>query len=247
MKLGISGRLTQFTIKSPLTPLFLLAAFGVGLLALITIPREEEPQISVPMVDIQVRADGLKAPDAAELITKPLETIVKSINGVEHVYSQTTDDQVLVTARFYVGTNADDAVVRVHEKIRANYNRIPVGIPEPTIVARGINDVPIVVLTLSPSPAAASRWTDQALYDVAEKLKNEVMKVDDVGLTFVVGGRPEEIRVEPDPERLALHNVALGSLIETIRAANRTFPSGTIRAGRFGEDRPRRRNAVVAP
>ena len=229
MKLGISGRLTQFTIKSPLTPLFLLAAFGVGLLALISIPREEEPQISVPMVDIQVRADGLKAPDAAELITKPLETIVKSINGVEHVYSQTTDDHVLVTARFFVGTNADDAVVRVHEKIRANYDRIPVGIPEPSIVARGINDVPIVVLTLSPSPAAASRWTDQALYDVAEKLKNEVMKVDDVGLTFVVGGRPEEIRVEPDPERLALHNVALGSLIETIREANRTFPSGEIR------------------
>jgi multidrug efflux pump subunit AcrB len=229
MKLGLSGRLTEFTMKSPLTPLFLLAAFGVGLLALVTIPREEEPQISVPMVDIQLRADGLKAPDAAELITKPLETIVKSIKGVEHVYSQTQDDQVLVTARFFVGTNADDAVVRVHEKIRSNYDRIPVGIPEPLIVARGINDVPIVVLTLSPSPAAASRWSDQALHDIAGKLRDEITKVEDVGLTFLVGGRPEEIRVEPDPERLALHNVALGTLIETIREANRTFPAGGIR------------------
>ena len=229
MKLGLSGRLTRFTIKSPLTPLFLLAAFGVGLLALITIPREEEPQISVPMVDIQVRADGLKAPDAVELITKPLEAIVKSIQGVEHVYSQTADDRVLVTARFFVGTSADDAVVRVHEKIRANYDRIPVGIPEPFIVARGINDVPIIVLTLSPAPQAADRWSDQALFDIAEKLRAEVTKVDDVGLTFVAGGRPEEIRVEPDPERLALHNVALGTLVQTIREANRTFPAGTIR------------------
>ena len=85
MKLGLSGGLTRATIRSPLTPLFLLAALGVGLLALMAIPREEEPQISVPMVDIHVRADGLKAQDAVELITKPLETIVKGIDGVEHV------------------------------------------------------------------------------------------------------------------------------------------------------------------
>ena len=137
MKLGISGRLTQATIDSPLTPLFLLVALALGLLALFTIPREEEPQISVPLVDIHVRADGLKAPDAVELITKPLETIVKGIASVEHVYSQTEDDAVLVTARFQVGTDADDAVLRVHEDIRANYDRIPVGIPEPQIVARG--------------------------------------------------------------------------------------------------------------
>ena len=152
MKLGLSGRLTQATIRSPLTPLFLLAALAVGLVALLTIPREEEPQISVPMVDIRVNADGLKAPDAVELVTKPLEAIVKGIDGVEHVYSQTVDDRVMVTARFKVGTNADDAILRVHEKIRANLDRIPVGIPEPLIVGRGINDVAVVVLTLSPKP-----------------------------------------------------------------------------------------------
>ena len=111
MKLGLSGRLTQATIRSPLTPLFLLAALAVGLIALLTIPREEEPQISVPMVDIRVNADGLKAPDAVELVTKPLEAIIKGIDGVEHVYSQTVDDRVMVTARFLVGTNADDAIL----------------------------------------------------------------------------------------------------------------------------------------
>jgi len=156
VNLGLSGRLTLGTIRSPLTPLFLLAAVAVGLLALLTIPREEEPQISVPMVDIRVRADGLKAPDAVELVTKPLEAIVKGIDGVEHVYSQTVDDRVMVTARFLVGTKADDAIVRIHEKIRANLDRIPVGIPEPLIVGRGINDVAVVVLTLSPKPEAAA-------------------------------------------------------------------------------------------
>ena len=125
MKLGLSGRLTQATIRSPLTPLFLMAALAIGLIALMTIPREEEPQISVPMVDILVNADGLKAPDAVELVTKPLEAIVKGINGVEHVYSQTQDDRVMVTARFFVGTNADDAILRVQAKIRANFDRIP--------------------------------------------------------------------------------------------------------------------------
>ena len=129
MNLGFSGRLTRATIQSPLTPLFLLAAIVFGIVALVTIPREEEPQISVPMVDVFVTADGLKAPDAAELVTKPLEEIIKGIYGVEHVYSQTQDDRVLVTARFLTGTNADDAILRVQAKIRANYDKIPLGHP----------------------------------------------------------------------------------------------------------------------
>ncbi|MGO9485677.1 MAG: efflux RND transporter permease subunit, partial [Rhodomicrobium sp.] len=100
MKLGISGNLTRAFISSKLTPLLLLSALALGSIALVMLPREEEPQISVPMVDIQVRADGLKAQDVARLVTEPLETIVKAINGVEHVYSTTYDDRVVVTARF---------------------------------------------------------------------------------------------------------------------------------------------------
>lgn len=229
MNLGISGRLTQATIHSPLTPLALLAAIAVGLMALLSIPREEEPQISVPMVDIMVATPGLRAADGAELVAKPLETIVKSIDAVDHVYTQVQDDQVLVTARFDVGEDPEDAAVRVHEKVRANYDQIPVGIPEPMIVTRGINDVPAVVLTLTPTPEMAERWSDQALYDIALKLRTEVAKVEDVGLTFIVGGRPDEIRVEPDPERLALRGVPLGGVIEAVRQANRSFPAGAIR------------------
>ncbi|MES2344152.1 MAG: efflux RND transporter permease subunit [Pseudomonadota bacterium] len=231
MNLGLSGRLTRATIRSPLTPLFLLAAIAVGLLALVSIPREEEPQISVPMVDIMVSAPGLRAPDAVELVGKPLETIVKSVAEVEHVYTFADDNQVMVTARFKVGVDPDAAAVRIHEKVRANYDRIPAGIPEPLIQTRGINDVPSLVLTLSPKPGAAGQWTDQALYELAGKLRTEVAKVDDVGLTFIVGGRPQEIRVEPDPAKLALHGVSLGGLMDTIRQANRAFPAGQVRNG----------------
>ena len=99
--LGLSGSLTRAFIGSALTPLFLLAALALGLVALVALPREEEPQISVPMVDIMVKADGLKAEDAVRLVTEPLETIVKAINGIEHVYSNTLDDRVLVTCLLY--------------------------------------------------------------------------------------------------------------------------------------------------
>ncbi len=231
MNLGLSGRLTKASIKSPLTPLILLAAIAVGLLALVSIPREEEPQISVPMVDIMVAAPGLRAPDAIELVGKPLETIVKSVAEVEHVYTFADDNQVMVTARFKVGVDPDAAAVRIHEKIRANYDRIPAGIAEPLIQTRGINDVPSLVLTLSPKPGAAGQWTDQALYELAGKLRTEVAKVDDVGLTFIVGGRPEEIRIAPDPTRLAQHGVSLGALMDTVRQANRAFPAGQVRGG----------------
>ncbi len=229
MRLGLSGGITKATIQSPLTPLFLLTAIALGLLALFTIPREEEPQISVPLVDITVRADGLRAPDEVELVTKPLETIVSGIDGVEHVYSQTQDDSVLVTARFEVGTDPDDAITRIHEEIAANINRIPAGIPEPHIVARGISDVPIAVITLSPEASVADRWNDQALYQIADELQSELIKVEDVGLTFIVGGRPQEIRVAPDPGRLSLYGVPLSSVIDAVRNANRSFPGGDLR------------------
>lgn len=228
MSIGISGFLTKSSITSPLTPLFLMASIVLGLMALIAIPREEEPQISVPMIDIAVMADGLKAPDAVELVSKPLETIVKSVSDVEHVYSQTMDGRVIVTARFEVGTEPENAVVRIRDKIRSNFDKMPVGIPEPLIIGRGINDVAIVTLTLTPKTAVAGRWTDAALEELAEKLRLEVVKIEDIGLTFVSGGNPDEIRIEPDPEKLAAYGVTLQQLVGKIQQANRTFDAGGI-------------------
>ena len=229
MKFGISGALTRAFIDSPLTPLLLLAAVLVGLIALQAMPREEEPQISVPMVDILVSANGYKAEDAIELVTRPLEDIVKGVNGVEHVYSQTRDDNVVVTARFFVGTPQDNAVLRVHDKIRANIAGLPKGIREPLIVGRGIDDVAIVVLTLSARPERAGRWSDNGLHQVAEELQHELVKVENVGLSYIVGGSPNQIRVEPDPDRLSLYGITLNQLIDKLSNANRSFQVGALR------------------
>ncbi len=183
------------------------------------------------MVDIHVRADGLRAEDAVKLITEPLETIVKGIDGVEHVYSQTQDDHVMVTARFVVGTSSDAAILRVHEKVRANFDRIPVGVPEPLIVGRGIDDVAILALTLTPVPEAADRITANDLTRVARELRTEIAKIEDVGLTYLVGEAGEMIRIAPEPERLALYGVTLQQLAAKVSGANSAFPAGRVRDG----------------
>ncbi|MHA1113550.1 MAG: efflux RND transporter permease subunit, partial [Alphaproteobacteria bacterium] len=229
MRLGLSGGLARAFIDSPLTPLLVIVGLLLGLLALFGLAREEEPQISVPMIDVLIRADGLKAVDAVELVTKPMENILKSIDAVEHVYSETRDDTAVVTARFYVGTDEDDAILRVHSEIRANFDRTPLGIPEPLIVGRGVNDVAVLTLTLHPRPEFAAHWDDNGLYNLAEDLRHELMKVADVGLTYLVGGRPDQIRVEPDPERLALYGVSLNQLVDKLRNANRSFVAGGLR------------------
>ena len=223
--LGIAGRLTKGFIASALTPLFILAALAMGLVALVSLPREEEPQISVPLVDIHVQAQGLRAEDGVKLVTEPLEILVKGINDVEHVYSQTRDDAVLVTARFEVGTKAEDAILRVHDKLRANMDRIPVGIPEPLVIGRGIDDVAILTLTLSGDGVSANDLTR-----VVRALQSEVAKTEDVGLTYIVGEAQEAIRIAPDPERLALYGVTLQQLAGKVAQANRTLNTGKVRA-----------------
>ncbi|MCG6885529.1 MAG: efflux RND transporter permease subunit [Silicimonas sp.] len=226
--LGIAGALTRGFIASPLTPLFLIAALVVGLMALVTLPREEEPQISVPLVDIMIRADGLKAQDAAKLVTEPLETIVRAIDGVEHVYSRSMDDQVMVAARFIVGTDSDAAILRVHEKVRANMDRIPVGIPEPLIVGRGINDVAVATVTLTPARGNQG-VTPADLTLVAREVQVEIAKIENIGLSYIVGEAGTRLRVAPKLDRLALYGVTLQQLAGKVGSANRAFPTGTVR------------------
>jgi multidrug efflux pump subunit AcrB len=224
--LGIAGGLTKAFIASALTPLFILAALAAGLVALTSLPREEEPQISVPLVDIHVQAQGLRAEDAVKLVTEPLEVIVKGINDVEHVYSSTRDDAAMVTARFMVGTRSEDAILRVHDKVRANIDRLPVGIPEPLIVGRGIDDVAILTLTLS-----SEDLTSNDLTRIARTLQTEVAKTENVGLTYLVGDAQDAIRIEPDPDRLALYGVTLQQLVGKVAQANRTLNTGKLRDG----------------
>ena len=204
MKADVSGSITRATIRSPLTPLVLLAALAVGLIALLTIPREEEPQISVPMVDILVQSPGLRAADTVEQVTEPLEEIIKAIPDVEHVYSQSRDDGAIVTARFMVGTDADGAILRIHEKIRANIDRIPPEVQMPQVVGRGIDDVPIVTLTLSPETWTGNVWNDTSLRMLADEVLKELLKVEDVGLTNVIGGVVSSFALNPTSRRCLL-------------------------------------------
>ena len=231
--LGITGAITRAFITSPIVPLLLLAAFAIGAVALMLLPREEEPQISVPMVTVMVEANGLRADDAVELVTKPLEMLLRRLPDVEHVYTQTLDDRVMATARFDVGTREDDAVLRVHTEIRANMDRLPLGIPEPLIVGRGINDVAILVLTLSPrpglAPEALARWDRTSLGDVARELMAELAKTANIGRSYLVGETRSEIRVEPDPAALALHGVTLEQLADKVGNANRSEMLGRVR------------------
>ena len=228
-RLGIAGQLTRNFITSPLTPLIMLAALAMGLIALALVPREEEPQISVPMVNILLQAPGLKAEDAIKLVTEPMEGIVRAIDDVEHVYSQTMDDRAMVTVRFEVGTSTDAAILRVHDKVRANMDRIPVGIPEPLIIGRGIDDVAIVTLTLTGKPG--QDISANALAQIARELRSEMAKVPDVGLSYIVGEASQALRIAPDPERLALYGVTLQQLAHKIQGANRTLNAGLLREG----------------
>ena len=228
--LGIAGHLTRMFLLSPLTPLLLMASLAVGLIALGALPREEEPQISVPLVDIFVEAQGLRAEDAVKLITEPLETIIKGIDNVEHVYSDTRDDHVMVTARFEVGIPSDTAILRVRDKIMANLDRIPVGIPQPMVVGRGINDVPILSVTFS----AAEGHDDITAADltrIAREVEVEAATIENVGLTYLIGATDEAIRVAPNPEKLALYGVTLQQLAGKVQSANSAVPAGMLRDG----------------
>ena len=229
--LGLSGRITAATIGSPLTPLLLLAALAMGLIALFAIPREEEPQISVPMVDIIVPSPGLKAQSAVDLVGVPLEGIVKGIRGVDHVYTQAMDDMVMVTARFAVGADADDAATRISERIAANWQRRPAGIGDPQVTLRGIDDVPMLVLTLTPAPGMAARWPDTMLREVADRLLEDLSRIEDVGPGFVTGGRGQVLHVAPVPAKLAAHGVTLPALVQAVQAADRAIPAGSVLDG----------------
>lgn len=226
--LGIAGRLTRAFLASPLTPLTLLASLAVGLIALVSLPREEEPQISVPLVDIHMQAHGLRAEDALKLVTEPLETIIKGIDEVEHVYSDTRDDMAMVTARFEVGVSSDTAILRVRDKILANMDRIPVGIPEPLVVGRGINDVAIVALTFTPA-AGHEVLTAADLTRIAREVETRLARIEDVGLTYLIGEETEALRVAPDPERLGLYGITLQQLAAKIEASNSAAPAGDVR------------------
>ena len=221
--LGLAGGIARIFIDSPLSPLLLLATLAVGILGLIFTPRQEDPQISVPMIDIFVDYPGAPAEQVASLAIAPLERIMSEIPGVKHVYSLSRREQGMVTVRFEVGEKMGPSIVKVHDKLQTNLDKIPPGVGMPLVRPKGIDDVPVVTLTLWSLEVDDAKLRALAL-DVLQRLK----EVRDTGPGFVVGGRTEQIRIEVLPERLAGFEISLDQVAETIRAANTERGAGTM-------------------
>jgi multidrug efflux pump subunit AcrB len=224
--LGMAGRMACTFIDSPITPLMMLAALFIGLLGLMFTPRQEDPEISVPMVDLFVQYPGASAAQVSSLVTEPLERIMAQIPGVKHVYSASQRGQAIVTVRFKVGEPLGPSIVKVHDKLQSNMDKIPPGVSMPLVKPKGINDVPVVTITLS-----SDSVDDAALRTLGVDVMQKLREIPDSGQSFVVGGRAEQVRVEVNPERLAGFDLSLDMLAQTINAANQEMHAGSTEGG----------------
>ena len=224
--LGLAGRLAKAFINSPVTPLLMVAFLAIGLLGLFFTPRQEDPKISVPMVDIFVQYPGASAKQVVSLVTDPLERIMSGIPGVRHVYSATQRGSAIVTVRFRVGEELSESIVKVHDKLQSNLDKMPPGVEQPLVKPIGIDDVPIVTLTLWSESQDDGLLRTLAL-DVLQRLK----EVPGTGTGFVTGGRMEQIRIEVSPERLSGFGISVEEVANTIRTANSERHAGRIEGG----------------
>ncbi len=226
--LGIAGRITRQFINSPVTPLLMVAFLIIGLLGLMFTPRQEDPKISVPMVDILLQYPGASAEQIANLATNPLERLISEIPGIRHVYSASQRGSAVITAQFYVGEDLGKSIVKVHDKIQSNIDLMPPGVPEPIVKPVGPDDVPVVSATIwSEDPSIDDSILRTLALDILQKLE----QVPDSGKGFVVGGRAEQIRIEVSPERLNGFGVSIQDVANTIRTANSELSAGSIEGG----------------
>lgn len=208
-------RIVKFFQTGPFSWLLIMAALLAGAIALAVTPREEDPQIVVPMADVEVSFPGHSPAEVEQLVTRPLERILWQLDGIEHVYSQSFRDGALVTARFYVGEDRDRAMVRLRDKVEENRNIIPDGVDFWRIRPVSINDVAIVSLTLT-----SETLNPAQLRRVAEELAAELDSIADISKAEIIGGYPRLIRIEPDLAMMAAHNLSLPDLALAVRKAN---------------------------
>jgi len=220
---GFAGRLAAAFADSRLTPLAVAASLMLGLFAVIMLPREEEPQINVPLVDVIVAMPGATAHEIENRVTRPMEKLLWEIPGVEYLYSTSSPGSSLVVVRFKVGSNLEQSLVRLNQKLQANYDRIPPGVSTPLIKPRTIDDVPIVALTLH------SRTQDHlTLRRLAAQLDDVVKALPGVAETTLIGGVRRQLRVQVDPVKLASRALTLDDLAAALRAANARSQDGAM-------------------
>ncbi len=224
--LGIAGGLAKFFITSPLALLLLIAFLAAGMLGMQMTPRQEDPQISVPMVDVYVGYPGATASEVESQVALPLEGLMSEITGVEHVYSASMRGQALITVQFTVGENFESSIVKLNDKINSNKSRMPRGISHFSVEPVGVDDVPLVTFTL---------WSndvdDASLKLVALDLLQNLREVPNVSKSFIVDGRTDQLLIEILPERLATYGVSLAQVANTIRTANSERSAGSVEPG----------------
>lgn len=225
-RLGMAGRVAAAFIDSKLTPLIILAAVALGAFSVWMLPREEEPQIKVPMIDIFVAMPGASAREVEERVTKPMEKLLWEIPGVEYIYSTSSPGQSLAVVRFYVGEDEEESIVKLNQKMFANFDLIPPGASPPLIKPRSIDDVPILALTLW-----SGRYGDYELRRMAAQLHDAIKQVRDVSEVQIIGGQRREIRVTLDEARLAAYSVSALQVYGALHAANRRLSSGGFASG----------------
>lgn len=215
MKLGPAGYLAKLFINSRLTPLIVLASILLGVGATIILPREEEPQIKVPMIDIFVEMPGASPKEIEERISRPMEKLLLEIPGVEYVYSTSRPQSSMVVVRFKVGEDEEKSIVKLNQKLMANFDIIPQGASQPLAKPRSIDDVPILALTFW-----SENYDHYTLRRVATQAADAVKQIPDVSEIRVIGGPRREVRVELDIGKLAAHNIAPAMLLPLLNKSN---------------------------
>ena len=225
-ELGLAGKLARAFIDSRLTPLVIAASILLGIGAVMLLPREEEPQIIVPMIDVFVQMPGASAKEVEERVSKPMEKLLWEVPGVEYIYSTSSPGYAMAVVRFYVGQNEEASIVRLNQKMSANFDLIPPGASPPIVKPRSIDDVPILALTLS-----SNAYDHFMLRRVAAQIHDQIKEVPDVSEVKIIGGQRRQIRVTLDEGRMAAYNVAPATIVPLLQLANRQLQSGSFATG----------------
>jgi multidrug efflux pump subunit AcrB len=225
-KIGLTGKIARAFIGSKLTLLIVVASILLGLGAVLMLPREAEPQIIVPMIDVFVEMPGASAKEVEERGAKPMEKLLWEVPGVEYIHSTSSPGLAMAVVRFYVGQNEEDAIVRLNQKMLANFDLIPPGASQPLVKPRSIDDVPILALTLS-----SDRYDHFTLRRVAAQVHDQIKEINDVSEVKIIGGERRQIRVLLDAALMAGRNVAPAAIVPALERSNRQSQAGGFSSG----------------
>ena len=223
MQEGISGKIAGMFINSKLTILLMIGLMIIGVYSSSLIPREEEPQINVPMADILVGYPGASPEEVESRVLEPLEKIISNIKGVEHLYSTAMNGQAMIIVQFYVGEDVERSYVKLYDELKKNHGILPQGVYEPVVKTRSIDDVPMLGLTFW-----SKNYDDYQLKQIAQEVSFEIKKIKDVSTIKEIGGRSRELKVIVDKAKMAENGVDALSVMQMIQANNSSMQSGNF-------------------